>query len=292
LHDADSLINSSRTTPYAFLTLSIILLEITMSNQLTAAQWEQFWQEGYLRLGAVLSQEELAALQGRIDDIMLGKAPVDYDRMLMQVDSMTGKVADAGPQSKGFKGPTLNYRKIQDLEFDPLFLDCMQKPLFREICAQVYGETTPVACFRAMFMNKPARHGSFLGWHQDRWTDLDRDPEITIWIALDPATVANGCVQVIPGSHRTLLNPEDSSGFLRPDQVEAQLAQNQPVFLELAAGEAVLLHNWLLHASEINHTDIPRRAFSICYMDAATHSKRGERFSLIFGEGALQPERL
>ncbi|RIK44756.1 MAG: phytanoyl-CoA dioxygenase [Chloroflexi bacterium] len=261
-----------------------------MTHHLTAAQWQQYRQDGYLRLGKVLSDEELSALQQRIDDIMLGTAPVPYERMMMQIDSLTGQVADAGPQTKGHKGATLNYRKIQDLEFDSLFLACMQKPLFREICAEVYGESTPVACFRAMFMNKPARHGSFLGWHQDRWTDLDRDPQITIWIALDPATVANGCVQIIPGSHHTLLNPEDPSGFLRRDQADALLAQNQPVFLELEAGEAVLLHNWLLHASEVNHTDIPRRAFSICYMDANTKSKRGATFSLIFGEGALEPE--
>lgn len=258
-----------------------------MSNQLTLAQWEQFQRHGYLHLGAVLSADELAALQQRIDAIMRGTANVPYDRMMMQVDGLTGNVADAGPQSKGHKGATLNYRKIQDLELDPLFLACMQKSLFREICAEVYGADTPVDCFRAMFMNKPARHGSFLGWHQDRWTDLDRDPIITIWIALDPATVANGCVQVIPGSHHTLLNPEDSSGFLRKDQAEDVLAQAKPVYLELAAGEAVLLHNWLLHASEVNHTDIPRRAFSICYMDGATQSRSGAVFSRIFGEGAL-----
>lgn len=261
-----------------------------MTHHLSAAQWQQYRQDGYLRLGKVLSDGELSALQQRIDDIMLGTAPVPYERMMMQIDSLTGQVADAGPQTKGHKGATLNYRKIQDLEFDPLFLTCMQKPLFREICAEVYGEDTPVACFRAMFMNKPARHGSFLAWHQDRWTDLDRDPQITVWIALDPATVANGCVQIIPGSHHTLLNPDDPSGFLRQDQVDRLLAENQPVFLELEAGEAVLLHNWLLHASEVNHTDIPRRAFSICYMDANTKSQRGATFSLIFGEGALKPE--
>jgi phytanoyl-CoA hydroxylase len=260
-----------------------------MSNQLTPTQWQQFHQDGYLHLGKVLSDSELSALQQRINEIMLGTAPVEYDRMLMQVDSLTGQVADAGPQTKGHKGATLNYRKIQDLELDPLFLACMQKPLFQAICAEVHGAETPVACFRAMFMNKPARHGSFLAWHQDRWTDLDRDPQITIWIALDPATIANGCVQIIPGSHHALLNPEDGSGFLRKDQINALLAEHQPVFLELAAGEAVLLHNWLLHASEVNQTDIPRRAFSICYMDAATKSKRGETFSLIFGPGALQP---
>ena len=51
-----------------------------------------------------------------------------------------------------------------------------------------------------------------------------------------------------------------------------------------------MLHNWLLHASDVNQSGIARRAFSICYMDAVTKSKRGDQFSAIFGEGALQPE--
>ena len=252
-------------------------------QSLSPNDWQNFQQTGYLHLGQVLSQAELAALQERINDIMLGTAPLDYDRMLMQLDSTTGKISDTGPQTKGHKGATLNYRKIQDLEYDPLFLATMQKPLFQDICAQAYGPQTAIACFRAMFMNKPAGKGTPLAWHQDRWTDLDRDPLITIWIALDPATIANGCVQVLPGSHQRLINPDDASGFLTPVHTAAALADAEPLFLELQAGEAVLLHNWLLHASEVNKTDIPRRAFSICYMDAATQSKRGEQFSIIFG---------
>src|SRR5207237_5228782 len=96
----------------------------------------------------------------------------------------------------------------------------MQRPLFRDICEQVYGDETPVAAFRAMFMNKPAHQGTLLPWHQDRWSYLDRDPLITVWTALDPATIANGCVEVIPGSHKFgLINPEHTSGYLTEEQI-------------------------------------------------------------------------
>src|SRR6476661_7180908 len=78
-------------------------------------------------------------------------------------------------------------------------LRALQQRIFREICARVYGPETRISCFRAMFMNKPAHKGTFLPWHQDRWSDLDRDPLVTVYTALDPATIANGCVQVIPG---------------------------------------------------------------------------------------------
>ena len=259
-----------------------------MSHLLADAHWQQYEREGYLRLGRLLNDHELTALCRRIDDIMLGKAAVAYDKMLMQLDSETGKYEDAGHMTRGHKGARLDYRKIQELEFDPLFLAYMQRPVFREICARAYGADTPIAAFRAMFMNKPAHRGTFLPWHQDRWTALDRDPLVTIWTALDPATVGNGCVQIIPGSHHLgLVNPAHGSGFLTPAQATHHAPANKIVYLELRAGESVLLHNWLLHASDVNRTDIPRRAFSVCYMDARTVDAQGVRYSTVFGPGAL-----
>ena len=256
-----------------------------MSPHLTDWEWESYEREGFLRLGRVLSPGELAGLQARIDDIMLGRAAVDYDRLLMQLDSETGRYEELGEQTRGFKGATLHYRKIQDLEADALFLEYLGRPLFREICRRVYGAGTPVAVYRAMFMNKPARRGTFLPWHQDRWVALDRDPLITVWTALDPATIANGCVQVIRGSHRLgLINPSHHSAFLTEEQAAALAPAERVEFLELEAGEAVLLHNWLLHASDVNRTDSPRRAFGVCYMDGRTQSSAGDRFPVVFPE--------
>lgn len=265
-----------------------------MIETLTQAQWQQYERDGYLKLGKLLDDQQLQTLQDRIDAIMLGKAKIPYDRLLMQLDSETGKYEDAGEQSKGFKGATLNYRKIQDLELDPVFLRYMQQPIFRHICARVYGQETPVDCFRAMFMNKPAQKGTFLPWHQDRWTSLDRDPLITVWTALDPATIENGCVQIIPGSHRQgLINPDHPSGFLTPEQTKQHCPPEKVVYMELKAGEVALLHNWLLHASDINRSQISRRAFSVCYMDGRTQVLSGDAsYRRIFGEGALDPEEL
>ncbi len=252
-------------------------------DQLTEAQWAQFDADGYVRLGSVLPGSNLHDLQERIDEIMLGKADLDYTKLLMQLDSASGVYTEAGPQSKGHKGATLNYRKIQNLELDPLFLAFMELPLFRSICARVYGAATPIAAFRAMFMNKPANRGTFLPFHQDRWTDLDRDPLVTVWTALDPATVENGCVQVIPGSHKLgLINPSHGAGFLTPEQSAEHCTPDKIEFLTLEPGEAVLLHNWLLHGSDVNRSAMSRRAFSVCYMDAATVSQRGEQFYRVF----------
>lgn len=254
-----------------------------MTDPITEAQWQQYEEQGYLYLGKLLNDDDLAALLQRIDDIMLGKATLEYDRVLMQLDSTTGRPMDLGPQTRGHKGATLNYRKIQDLELDPLFRAYMERPIFREICELVYGPTTPVASFRAMFMNKPAGRGTFLQWHQDRWKFLDRDPLVTVWTALDPATEASGAVEIIPGSHKFgLVNPEHGSGFLTDEQAADMVPKHETMFIEVPAGEAVLLHNWVIHSSDTNHTNNPRRAFSVCYMDARTQAANGETFPLIF----------
>jgi ectoine hydroxylase-related dioxygenase (phytanoyl-CoA dioxygenase family) len=122
-----------------------------------------------------------------------------------------------------------------------------------------------------------------LPWHQDRWSYLDRDPLITVWTALDPATIANGCVQIIRGSHRAgLINPSHGSGFLTAEQATQFAPDSQVEYLELEPGEAVLLHNWLLHRSDTNHSAVSRRAFSVCYMDARTVTANDGAFTPIF----------
>lgn len=264
-----------------------------MTVTITDTMWADYERDGFLRLGKLLSDRQLAVLQERIDQIMLGEAPVDYNRMLMQLDSDTGQYGDAPPQTRGFKGSTLAYRKIQDLEYDPVFLEYMQREVFRDICARAYGADNAVSCFRAMFMNKPAGKGTELPWHQDggeSWA-LDRDPVVTVWTALDPATRANGCVEVIPGSHRMgLLSSWGHT--ITDEQAVAYCPRDKVEFLELQPGDVALLHNWLLHRSGVNTTSVPRRGFSVCYADARTSLPDGSRFPVVFGDGALDPAAL
>lgn len=258
------------------------LLQTSLTSSLTDAQWEQYTEDGYLKLGKLLSDKALNALQTRIDDIMLGKVQ-DYSKIWMQLDSESGNYGELSQGGFGHKGATLNYRKIEGLEFDDVFHSYMTQPLFQDLCKRVYSRDTPIASFRSMFMNKPANRGTFLPFHQDRWTDLDRDPLLTSWTALDPATIENGCVQVIPKSHKLgLINPAHPSGFLTAEQASEYCRPENIVHLELEAGEVVLLHNWLLHGSDRNNSATSRRAFSVCYMDANTVSARGTQFTHIF----------
>ena len=257
-----------------------------MEGTITNAQWQAFQEHGYVRLGRVVTGEELEGLRHRIDEIMLGTAPVPYDRMMMQLDTQTGQYKDMDPHTLDHKGATLAYRKILGLEFDPLYLAYMQKVLFRDICQRAYGRDVPISIYWAMFMNKPAQQGTVLPWHWDLYSGLDRSPEVIVWMALDDSTRANGCLQVLPGTQR--LFPD--SDVLAQEHIAEALATREPETLECPAGHAVLLHNRMLHTSAVNPTDEPRRAISVSYLDGRTKYNQGTAFSLIFGQGALQPE--
>lgn len=251
---------------------------------LTEQQLQQWTDQGYVRLGQVMTTAQLHALSERIDAIMLGD--VIYDGMFFQLDSETGDYGDLKFQN-GWQGPSLNYRKIQDLERDPLFLEYLQHRVFRELTRQLVAEE--ISVFRAMFMNKPAHRGTVLPYHQDggsQW-QLDREQFVTVWTALDDATIENGCVQIVPGSHKLGLLSERGH-TITPEQEAAYAPDEQSIYLEAKAGEAILLHNYVLHRSGVNTIERPRRAFSVVYMEAATRRLRsGEPFPKVFGENAL-----
>ncbi len=260
-----------------------------LTARITDEQWDQYFRQGFLHLGQLVDAEELHRLRERADDLAVGR--VVNPRVQVQLDT-GGRYEDLPEVTGQPSGGTLRYRKVQGLETDELFRAVLRGPVLAEVAAHHYGRHTSASLFRAMVMNKPAAQGTVLPWHQDGgdvWA-LDRDPLITIWMALDDATAANGCVEVIPGSHRlglvsaqgSTLSEEDARQFCPDDQVHP---------LEVPAGHAVLMHNWLIHRSGVNPTSRPRRAFTACYLDSRTRNLlTGEHFPLILGTSTGPPQ--
>lgn len=249
---------------------------------LTDQQWSEYHRDGFLHLGKLLEPDRIAALQERADNLALGN--IANPKVQMQLD--TGGAYEELPGAVArFDRGTFLYRKIQGLEADDVFAPLVRHPLFLEIAAHHYGRHAPISIFRAMVMNKPAGQGTLLPWHQDGgdvWA-LDRDPLVTIWVALDPATRSNGCVEVVPGTHRLgLLTLFGST--LRQEDVERHCPAERVRPLEVEAGHGLLLHNWLIHRSGLNPSPIPRRAFTACYMDGRTRSiLTGTHFPMVTG---------
>jgi hypothetical protein len=228
---------------------------------------------GWARLGRVATDEALARMRERADDLMLGR--VAYPGMFFQHDTDTGRYDDL-TYGRGYEGPSLNYRKIEKLEKDELFCAWINGPLFERIArARVVGD---VAIYRALLMNKAAAGGSNLPWHQDGgvFWGLDRDPDLQIWTALDDAPAEAGCVEVVDGTHTAGLATR-LGGVVPADHVEASGANARALPIPAAAGEVLLIHNHLWHRSGVNTTGRPRRAISTCYMSAATRCLRKKR---------------
>jgi phytanoyl-CoA hydroxylase len=249
---------------------------------LSERHWQDFHRDGFLHLGQILTAEEVEALKQRADDLAMGV--VKNPDIQMQLDT-GGEYEDLPAAVPQFESGTRLYRKIQGLENDPLFLRLIQSKVCLEVCARVYGSHAAVSLFRAMIMNKPAGQGTILPWHQDGgnvWA-LDRDPLVTIWVALDEATTGNGCMECIPGSHRLGLLSQFGS-TVSEQNVTLHCPPERAHPLEVKAGHAILLHNWLIHRSGVNPSPAPRRAFTMCCMDGRTRSTlTGNRFPIIAG---------
>ena len=220
---------------------------------------------------------------------MLGN--VVTDGIVFQLDPESHRYGDLPRGTTGLSLRTLDYRRIDELHLDPLFLAYMQHPLFRDLTRRRIGED--VSVFRSMFMNKPASKGTELPWHQDvgkGWGDrfqpdhhgMDRPRRGHHGFGLHADRA--GQPQAGDPQRRGTTPPRRTRPpHCSPDKV---------IDLEVEAGEAVLIHNWLLHRSGINRSGSPRRAFSIAYMDAATRTLDGSgSFPVIFGEGALKPQQ-
>lgn len=230
---------------------------------------------GWARLGRLADEATLEGLRARADAIMLGE--VTYAGMFFQHDSDTGRYEDLA-YGEGWVGPSLEYRKIEKLEKDPLYWAWITSPLFQTIAKRVLPDASGIALYRAFLMNKHKGGGSNLPFHQDggRFWGLDRDPVLQIWTGLDDAGEDGGCIEVVEGSHAAgLATP--LGGVVPQNHLEAGAADAKARRIPTIAGEVLLIHNHVWHRSGRTHTGRPRRALSVCYMDAATQCVRKKR---------------
>lgn len=116
--------------------------------------------------------------------------------------------------------------------------------------------------------------GNPTAWHLDNpyWSFASRD-SLSIWVALDDATLGNGCMWYLPGTHRTARFENAGIGNNQADlfRVYPDWRDIEPVPCPCPAGSAVF-HNGLTgHGAGANMTNKPRRAMTCAYMpDGAT----------------------
>ncbi len=143
-----------------------------------------------------------------------------------------------------------------------------------------------IAVHSAKLVSKVPHSDIVCHWHQDEafYTRPD-DPKsfsqtrMSIWMPLQDANEANGCMRVVPGSHRWGLQDYEVMDYgacvrkLTPEEY----ANEHAIPVPLPAGSVLLFHGLLWHHSKGNQTDRVRRAFIVSYQEATSLADVGQR---------------
>ena len=164
------------------------------------------------------------------------------------------------------------------LPYDLGFLNFARNPDILDMVAQLIGED--IAIWNSSFFAKPAHGGRKTPWHQDgRYWPIRPIATCSVWMAIDDSTKENGCLRVIRGSHQAKKlrrhsvndNPDLSLNLeLQPTEFD----ETKAVDLEMEAGQISLHDVFLMHGSEANHSDKPRRGMTLRYMPTTSHYDR------------------
>jgi ectoine hydroxylase-related dioxygenase (phytanoyl-CoA dioxygenase family) len=228
--------------------------------KLTQEQCAQFQQEGYLVVGPVLTAEELT------------EARAAYDRIFHATEK-PGSYRNLG-QKEGEEQSAGAVLQIIDMHaLDPIFRHLLYKDAILDLAEGVLG-TSDIRLYHDQALYKPALNGDIVPWHQDNgYWHLDPPGAASLWIALDDATTENGCMWVVPGSHKA-----GEVGHQRAGQYVAQLKadadESLAVPVPLPAGSGMFHHCRMLHMTRPNHSPQQRRAWVMHYMPADT--RQGE----------------
>ncbi|QHT62495.1 phytanoyl-CoA dioxygenase family protein [Paenibacillus lycopersici] len=232
----------------------------TRLNPLTESQIEAFTNNGYLIIKNSVSTDLIDAYNRHIHDLRALAA----DEMPEWVkEGMKHNQADSFDKSR-FTTRVFNPHKS-----DSFSLQMMKLPIIRGALAQLLGDEA-VGIQTMYFFKEPGSLGQ--APHQD-YNYIHNEPNtlIGVWMAMEDTDVENGCLWVVPGSHRLgLLKHSDVRNLKEYDPLMSE-AQNvdltQEIPVELSKGDFIVFHNLLVHSSLRNKSaDRWRRSNVIHYI--------------------------
>ena len=163
----------------------------------------------------------------------------------------------------------------------PSFAGLIRHPRLIEAASQIIGPDLLV--WSCGFFIKEAGSKSFVSWHQDlNYWGLDGDDEVTAWFALTPATVENGCMRFVPGSHRKKDVPHvdkfaPDNLLTRGQEIAVEVDEASAANVLLRAGQASFHHGHMFHASGPNKTNSRRLGVAIRYVAPSMQQTSGDK---------------
>ncbi|MFZ6843008.1 phytanoyl-CoA dioxygenase family protein [Undibacterium sp. RuTC16W] len=244
---------------------------------LSQEQLQQFHHDGYLVLPAQVDAATCEAIiafsQQQLDDDI---APIEYE-----ADTRY----PGAPVSRNAEGGLTARRLLQAVARSKTLASWVTGDVLVQVLRQLLGDGLRlVQAHHNCIMTKQPRFSSLTGWHRDsRYWHFQRAELVSVWLALRNETLENGCLLVIPGSHRLSIDADqlDAAQFLRTDFPGNQdlLAQARPVIL--AQGDVLLFHSNLFHAAGCNQTQQIKFSFVTTYRAADNPPVAGSRSASI-----------
>lgn len=227
---------------------------------------EAFDRDGYVVVRQVLSPESLAALQEASQDLLEQSRDLaeDTETFLLETDHTPQR-----PRLRRINHP---------VACRPVFWQVATSYAVLDVVEELIGHD--IRFHHSKLNMKVGKGGTEIGWHQDfaffPHTNFDL---VACGIALDKATRDNGCLLVIPGSHRLgIYSHRDTEGEFvgRITDTSAQFDPDQAVAVELSAGDMSIHHACIVHGSLTNVSQVQRRLFisQFAACDAVALDKR------------------
>ena len=255
-----------------------------MSHRASDAELVRYREEGFFVRERVVSDRELAPLREAVESVHRsvvreaggqGAAPVepiDDKRYQKLLDSTVKWEWRAG------------VAEIRSMEpyhhLDPRLESLIDDPRLWEPAASAIG-TREVSLFSDK-LNFKRPGGAPFPWHQEGlyWENGAEDLEslVSTLTYLDESTKENGCLWVIPGSHKSgNLQGLKDRGVLGALYTAVDLIDGEAVPTELPAGSVLYFHRDLVHGSQSNRSDHSRRVFVVAYQSSGLHRWRIDR---------------
>lgn len=183
-------------------------------------------------------------------------------------------------------GPVHYKPKIHTVLRSPLELATL--PHVLDIVERMIGPD--ILLHNVTYIIKEPGSTSHVSWHQDlTFWGLSHDDQVSMWLALSPATATTGCMRMIPGSH---LNgridhevTEDEDNVLFLGQTVSGIDEAEAVMCPLEPGEASFHHGWTLHASMPNAGDDRRIGVNVQYLGAHVRQLKDDQDTAMLVRG-------
>lgn len=245
-------------------------------ENLTDEHFDFYRENGYLAIENAFTPDEVEAGLAGLMHLIMGGNP-EFDGIMFEAKAQ--EILDTlGPEARQDAVRKLMYF----VDYDDRLKHLSHHPKLIGLVERLFGEKAVM--FQDMALLKPPRMGREKPWHQDHaYFDFPLETRVAgVWIALDEATVENGCMRVLAGQHRSgpVIHFKRRDWQICDTDVKGR---SGVVAAPLKPGGLLLFDGLLPHGTPHNNSPARRRALQFHYRNASSQKWSQEERLAVFG---------